>query len=470
MQPEEIINAKQKLIAQLDELVQNEQQIGKAIQQKKDIQNQWNLLEDNGSQKVKQLNHQFYKLIEDFNYNINIYKAIQEHDLKRNQQIKEEILTKLNDLLVKDQKIIESLRVLQKEWYETGPVKRELREEIWQKFKDVVQKLNEKLETIKGESKQKEVENLQKKQEIISFIHSLLNELPSKEKHWKIKTDLLLTKQNEWKQIGHVPKESTNDIWNQYRSACDNFFTEKSKFYDVLKESYKIHKKQKTDLLDEVNRCVQNTSLSNDEKANTLTKLQRRWKETGQVHPRDEQKLWMKFQNDCNQFFESLRKVKEEQKTNNQAAYSSKKELINLFTQTTSREAVEEIIKKWYLLDSIKVPNEISNPFFDKANELLLSYGINREQASNLKFNLKLQAYSELKNADLFQNESGQLREHISKLEEEKNKFENNLGFFKNAKKDNPMLIELNEKVNKMNADIAFFKDRLTMLKKAMKA
>lgn len=469
MSQQENAPSKQSLVSQLQDLVKTEQQIGKAIQQKKEIMEAWAKLPDDGSSQSKQLAHQFFKLVEEFNYNINIYKAIQDHDLKRNQQIKEELLKKLEDLSTKNDRIGDTFKELQKQWFDVGPVKKELRDEFWQKFKDLSQIIIDKLGQIKVQSKAKEEENAVAKEQIITFIENILNEPITKEKQWRTKTDVVIAKQAEWKEIGHVPKEKSNTLWNRYRAACDNFFKEKAVFYDALKESFQQHKKEKLELCDAAQNCINDETKSNDDKAFTLTKLQRKWRELGQAHPRDEQKLWTKFHEICNSFFNDVKQQKEEQKANSLAALGNKKEMLNNVEKLTSKEDIIAQLKQWYLTDNIKTPSDLNISFFEKINTALSTHQLSREEIDELKFSTKLEAYHELKIDELFHGEINHIREQIKKLEEEKIKFENNLGFFKHTKKDNPMIVELREKVDKMTSDIDFYKKKLQAVKKAMK-
>ena len=469
MVEQENSTTRKNLIAQLQDLVKTEQQIGKAIQQKKEIMEAWLKLNDDGSAQSKQESHLFFKLIEEFNYNINIYKAIQEHDLKRNQQLKEEILKKLNELLQKNDRLGDTFKELQKQWFDIGPVKKELRDEFWQKYRELSQSIVDKLSQIKLQSKAKEEENAIAKEKIIAFIENILSEEINKEKQWRAKTDLILAKQAEWKTIGHVPKEKSNILWNRYREACDNFFKEKAVFYDALKDQYQEHKKAKLDLCDAAQKCIDEEGKSNEDKAFELTKIQRRWKEVGQAHPRDEQKLWTKFHEICNSFFNQLKQIKEEEKATNLAALSNKKEMLEKANNLNSKEETIALLKQWHLNDNIKTPAEFNSSFVEKIKKALMAIGMNAAEINDTLFHTKIDAYQELKIDDLFHNEITYIREQVKKLEEDKIKFENNLGFFKNAKKDNPMIVELLEKVDKMNVDINFYKNRLQIIKKAMK-
>ncbi len=460
---------KQNLIAQLQELLKTEQQIGKALQQKKEIMEAWGKLSDDGSAQNKQLSYQFLKLIEDFNYNINIYKAIQDHDLKRNQQLKEELLKKLEELSTKSDRIGDTFKELQKQWFDVGPVKKELRDEFWQKFKDFSQIIIDKLAQIKVQSKAKEEENALAKEQIITFLENIISEPITKEKQWRTKTDVVIAKQAEWKEIGHVPKAISNALWNKYRAACDNFFKEKAVFYDALKEGFQQYKKEKLELCDVVQNCINDESKTTEDKAFALTKLQRKWREMGQAHPRDEQKLWTKFHEICNSFFNQIKQQKEDDKANGLAALGNKKEMLNNVEKLTSKEDIVAQLKQWYLTDNIKTPNDINTSFFEKINTALSSHHLSQDEIEELKFNTKIEAYHQLKIDDLFSGEINHVREKIKTLEEDKIKFENNLGFFKHAKKDNPMIVELREKVTRMASDIEVYKKKLQMVKKAMK-
>ena len=461
--------SRQNLIAQLQELVKTEQQIGKAIQHKKEIMEAWTKLSDDGSAQNKQLAQQFFKLIEDFNYNINIYKAIQDHDLKRNQQLKEELLKKLEELSAKNDRVGDTFKELQKQWFDVGPVKKELRDHFWLQFKNLSQIIIDKLAQIKGQSKAKEEENAVAKEQIIAFLENILSEPITKEKQWRSTTDVVIAKQAEWKEIGHVPKEKSNALWHRYRATCDNFFKEKAVFYDALKEGFQQHKKEKLALCDAAQSCIDDEAKSNEDKSITLTKLQRKWRELGQAHPRDEQKLWTKFHNICNSFFNGIKQQKEEQKANNLAVLDNKKEMLNNVDKLNTKEDLIAQLKQWYLSDNTRTPHDLNNHFFEKMNSALSKIMLSKDEIEVLQFNTKLEAYHELKIDDLFSGEINLIREKIKTLEDDKIKFENNLGFFKHAKNDNPMIVELREKVTQMTADIDLYKKKLQSVKKAMK-
>ena len=461
--------SRQNLIAQLQELVKTEQQIGKAIQHKKEIMEAWTKLSDDGSAQNKHLAHQFFKLIEDFNYNINIYKAIQDHDLKRNQQLKEELLKKLEELSAKNDRVGDTFKELQKQWFDVGPVKKELRDHFWLQFKNLSQIIIDKLAQIKGQSKAKEEENAVAKEQIIAFLENILSEPITKEKQWRSATDVVIAKQAEWKEIGHVPKEKSNALWHRYRATCDNFFKEKAVFYDALKEGFQQHKKEKLALCDAAQSCIDDEAKSNEDKSITLTKLQRKWRELGQAHPRDEQKLWTKFHNICNSFFNGIKQQKEEQKANNLAVLDNKKEMLNNVDKLNTKEDLIAQLKQWYLSDNTRTPHDLNNHFFEKMNSALSKIMLSKDEIEVLQFNTKLEAYHELKIDDLFSGEINLIREKIKTLEDDKIKFENNLGFFKHAKNDNPMIVELREKVTQMTADIDLYKKKLQAVKKAMK-
>ena len=461
--------SRQNLIAQLQELVKTEQQIGKALQHKKEIMEAWTKLSDDGSAQNKQLAHQFFKLIEDFNYNINIYKAIQDHDLKRNQQLKEELLKKLEELSAKNDRVGDTFKELQKQWFDVGPVKKELRDHFWLQFKNLSQIIIDKLAQIKGQSKAKEEENAVAKEQIIAFLENILSEPITKEKQWRSATDVVIAKQAEWKEIGHVPKEKSNALWHRYRATCDNFFKEKAVFYDALKEGFQQHKKDKLALCDAAQSCIDDEAKSNEDKSITLTKLQRKWRELGQAHPRDEQKLWTKFHNICNSFFNGIKQQKEEQKANNLAVLDNKKEMLNNVDKLNTKEDLIAQLKQWYLSDNTRTPHDLNNHFFEKMNSALSKIMLSKDEIEVLQFNTKLEAYHELKIDDLFSGEINLIREKIKTLEDDKIKFENNLGFFKHAKNDNPMIVELREKVTQMTADIDLYKKKLQAVKKAMK-
>ena len=202
-----------------------------------------------------------------------------------------------------------------------------------------------------------------------------------------------------------------------------------------------------------------------------LTQLQRNWKNLGQAHPRDEQKLWKKFQDTCNLFFVDLRKTKDQEKVNFEQSLSGKKTLLDQLATTTAEADVLAVLKQWVLLDGQvrNLSSEMNKSFNESIHAKLSASGKSASEITNTVFNVRLEAYAEINSTDLLQRELNHSKEQVTKLEEEKAKFENNLGFFKHTKKDNPMLIDLLEKVAKMTQDIDVHKKRLSQIRKLLK-
>jgi len=284
------------LIQQLENLIQNEQNIGKAFAELKTIRDTWNTLSEKSPLEQKEIDRNFTKKLEDFYYNINIYKAIQEHDLKRNQQLKEVILNKLEKFIstTASKELISVIKQLRSEWESIGPVTKEFQDDFWNRYRSLLDTLYTNFKDFKASEKEEQIENKNKKIAIIQYINEIdISELNSV-RDWKSKVKKVLKKQEEWKSIGFVPKDSKDELWESYKIACDAFFGAKKTFFEEQKKIYKANKVLKNAL------CKKAEELLQFENTHELTKefidMQSQWKKIGPVHQRDEQYLWHRFQ------------------------------------------------------------------------------------------------------------------------------------------------------------------------------
>jgi hypothetical protein len=230
------------LIQKLEELINNEQNIGKAFSDLKTIRKSWTELTDKAPLEQKDVDKKFTKKIEDFYYNINIYKAIQEHDLKRNQQLKEIILKKLEKAASTEatKNLIQEIKRLRMEWESIGPVSRDIQDAFWSKYRALLDQLYNNFKDFKTSEKEEQILNRDKKTAIIHYINNIETSEIKNNKDWKLIANTILNKQEEWNSIGFVPKESKDELWKAYRSSCDVFFEAKKKFFDKQKKSFQI--------------------------------------------------------------------------------------------------------------------------------------------------------------------------------------------------------------------------------------
>jgi len=460
---------KELLINNLTELIKNEENIGKAFSAIKIITQSWNKENETGAFKLKDLDKKFSKLIEDFYYNINIYKAIQDHDLKRNQQIKAEILTKLEEC--KKQTVSRSLmgeiKKLRNEWEVTGPIRRDDQTEFWNKYHQSLEVLYNSFNEYKASEKEQHVGNLKAKIEIVEFIKSIDTSILKTHRDWKAKTDKIIACQKSWKDLGHVPSENKDDVWNEYKLICDEFFDAKKIFYDTEKEKYKINKKLKLEICKIADEYKDHENI--DDAGGKFIELQRKWKNIGAVHQRDEQFLWHKFQKSCNAFFNRKKEIGKLANQEKDVVNTEKETLIkSLDNDKLDLAAISEIYINWLKTNRThsKKSNDLYNIFTKKLNELLESIDSDLDTFTNNLFEQKVEVYKTFNdNGEMLQREYDQLKKQLDSIQKDIIQYENNLGFFGNSKGTSKLLEEVKLKIENHKKSASEIKAKIKTLR-----
>ncbi len=469
LEEEKLKTRKEELIEELSELIKNEENIGKAFSSIKVIRENWNKESEKGAFKLKDLDKKFSKLIEDFYYNINIYKAIQEHDLKRNQQLKKSILEKLESCTkeVVSRNLMSEIKKLRNEWESVGPIKKEEQKEYWNSYHNHLETLYNSFNEYKASEKEQQVENLKEKVEIVEIIKTIDISKLKNHRDWKSKTDIILDCQKKWKQLGHVPSENKNEIWNEYRSICDDFFETKKVFYDEEKEKYKVNKKLKLDIC----KTAESFRDSDDyDLANVkFIELQKKWKSVGAVHQRDEQFLWHKFQKSCNTFFDRKKQAGKLANKEKDTVNTEKETVIaSLKEDETDIKNIEGFYTEWLKTERVhtKKSNDLRKEFNTKLEGVLQKNNTSLQNFINDNFNLKIEIYKTFENnQDIIQMESTNLKSQLDKVQKEITQYENNLGFFGNSKGASKLLEEVQLKIKNYKNEIIDIKKKLKILR-----
>lgn len=468
-----IRSQKEELIEKLGLLIENEQNIGKAFDDLKVIREEWTKLNAKAPLEQKDVDKVFTKKLEDFYYNINIYKAIQEHDLKRNQQIKEAILNKLEAATKKETSkiLMTEIKGLKTEWESIGPVSRDLQDDFWDKYRNCLDILYTNFKDFKESEKEEQLENQKKKQYIIDYISAIEISNLKSVKDWKSKGSKVLKKQEEWKTIGFVPKNSKDQLWEDYRTACDAFFNAKKAFFEDQKNLYKANKKLKTEL------CKKAEELLSQENPQELTRdfvqMQAEWKKIGPVHQRDEQYLWHKFQKACNDFFKQKKTSKRQMEEEKDAVNIEKETLINEAKSLTdnSPDKIIALVSKWWNTNKehTRKSKQLFKEFSSAIEAQLNGQSFNDFELENL--NLKLDLYASFDDGgEMLSREKRFIQDKIEIIKKDITQYENNLSFFGNAKNAEGLMKDVYQKMDLLKKQEANLRTQLSKVSKALKA
>lgn len=466
------LEKKEILIQQLEDLIRNEKNIGKAFAELKNIRESWMEISKKVVFEQKDIDRKFTKKIEDFYYNINIYKAIQEHDLKRNQQLKEIILEKLEKAAAKpsSKELIFEIKQLRTEWESIGPVSKSLQGDFWLKYRSLLDTLYSNVEDFKNSEKKEQIINKTNKEAIINFILQIKTSELKQVKDWKLESNKVLEKQEEWNSIGYVPKESKNKLWLSYRSACDAFFDERKIFFDQQKELFKANKSLKSGLCKKAEELLKSTNL--DDLTKEFVNLQSEWKKIGPVQQRDEQYLWHRFQKACNSFFQQKKENKKQLDADKDALNNEKETLISQLNESSveSEEQLLEYLSMWWKTnrDFTRKSNQLEDTFEKVLKSKLKNKTIQEFEGENIK--TKIDIYKSFNNGEtLLLDEGEKLKQRITTLQKDISQYENNLSFFGNSKGTDVLMKDVYSKMDLLNKEMVNLKHQLSLIRKSLK-
>lgn len=470
------LGLKRALIKKLQDLVSNEENIGAAFASFNEIREEWKEIGDISRDKRHEVQNEYSKLIEDFFYNINIYKELKEHDYHRNHQLKENIIQKLKGLAKVEsiKEIEEELKVIQHDWEDIGPVPNETWEELKNAYWTEVRSVYERINRFYDNRREEQRVNIEKKNELIEEAKNVLassNDLNSS-KAWENKTKELIDIQKKWKEIGFGPRKENEAVWKSFRAVCDEFFDKKKVFFDKVHDKFDVIAEKKKELCDRADELK--TSQDWKITANKLIQLQRKWKELGHAGKRHEQKLWKRFRSACDEFFEARQayfsKQDEEFEGNLKAKEALIEEIKAFKLPETKKEALDALKNFAEQFNAIgKVPMKVKDKVYKAFKSALDTHYSSLKLEGQEKEETLFQAEIDTIKAS---SDSGRrfnamkydLRTDIDKLKREIIQLENNLGFFANSKGANKLKDEVEKKIAKANDQIDNIKAKLKMI------
>lgn len=437
---------KQLLLAELKELVEKEDRISAAYDSFNDIKERWGKTGNIPQNHVKEMQHEYRVLNEEFYYKIQIYKELKQNDLKKNFEQKQDVIGRLKKLI--DEENIKELEVLMRallvEWDNIGPTFKEKWEEIKADFYGTYHALNDKIRAHYKQIRDDQKENLNKKRALIEKAKQILEEKAESTKQWQEITKKIKEIQEEWKTIGFVPAAYNQKVWLEFKSVGNEIFARKREFFGEIKDQQKEINKIKKELISKANSIIEEVKTEGKEDWNNATKkiisLQKDWKKAGSALRQEEQKLWTKFRKSCDEFFElkdNKNKAQREEEQKNFEAKNAVIEELKSFKpnkdQSKSIASIEALAKKYAEVGFVPFKKkEKQEADFQKA--IAAAYknaGVSKEEQQAKLFSQKIEQLKAGKNSlKSLEFERKNLRQDINKAKEAELQLENNLSFF----------------------------------------
>ncbi len=471
----ENLEKKKKILDELKDLINSDETLKKTYDDFKLLQEKWKEIGMVPANEVSNLWQNYHFLVERFFDKVKINKELKDLDLKKNLENKIALCEKAEELLLENS-ILKSFKQLQKyheEWKEIGPIPQDKKEEIWERFKATTNKINEARREYYSKLQDEQNVNYETKIALCDKAAEVLAIENKSVKDWQKRTDDINELLKVWKTIGRAPRKLNDEIWNRFKAYLDAFFTAKKEFFGKLKQEQIDNYNQKLDL------CVQAEaySESSDWKKTTmdLINLQRRWKEIGPVSRKNSDKIWKRFRTSCDKFFDRKSEYFENVHSNEADNLNLKLELIKKIEEyqfgdnkNENLEIIKGFQREWTEIGHIPIreKDKVQNAFREAINKRLDSLKINSLEISTLSFKSK---YDTLKSSPdakrLIYQERTFISNKISKLQEEINLWENNIGFLAHSKKASLFKDEFEKKIEKAKKDLLVLEAKFKILR-----
>lgn len=473
-QEKENLAIRQDLVESLKELVQNEENIGKAFATFHAIQEKWKSTGPVSNQDYHELNTQYNKYVEQFFYNINIYKELKDYDLKHNLELKKQLIedqqkvAALNDIKEIEQRV----RSNQDRWNEIGPTYKEEWDKIKDAFWTATREAYRKVQNFYDGRREEQKQNFEAKKALLEKVKQLNSLNLKAHKKWQVKTAEVIALQNEWKTIGRVPKSEGNALYKEFRKACDEFFEHKRAHYKKIHEEQDANKELKLALVKKAEALQADTNWADSTRA--MIDLQKEWKKIGAAHQRDEKKLWKAFRSACDTYFENKKSHLKQEDTNQAENLRLKEALIEKIEafepsddKKSNMATLQGFIEEWRSIGFVpfKEKNKINQSYNKAINSKINALKISDQEKQKLIFSEKLESLREAPNSErLLIRERDSIMHKISRLQAEINQYENNLGFFQKSKDADKLKREVEKKIERVRDQISVLEAQLRQL------
>mgnify|MGYP000192406943 CR=1 FL=1 len=472
-QKEENLQKKQEILERIKVLSATPEEANQAYKEFKELQNQWKELTLVPAEKANELWKTYQLYVEQYYDQLKLNNEFREYDFKKNLEIKTrlcETAEKLNE----EADVIsafQQLQALHQEFKETGPVAKELREEIWTRFKTASTTVNRRHQQHFEALKEKEQRNLDEKTVICEIVETMEYDTFTTFQDWENKTQEVIALQAKWKTIGYAPQKMNVKIFERFRSACDEFFKRKAEFFKSVKENMSGNLEKKKELCEKAEALKDSTDWKTT--AEVLSKLQKEWKTIGPVPKKYSEMIWKRFIGACDYFFDQKNKATSSQRSVEQENMVLKKEIIEKLNAINAQETPEEdadntireLMKEWNTIGHVpfkekdklyKQYHAIIDKLFDKLN-----LSASQKKLSNFKSNIG-------KEGNIYREREKLVRAYEN-MKNEIQTYENNLGFLtSSSKKGSNLVTEMNRKVEKLKADLELILKKIEIIDQSM--
>ncbi len=466
---EENLKKKLEIIEKIKAMATSPEEANKSYQEFKALQQEWKEIKAVPAERANELWRSYQHNVEQFYDLLKLNSEAREYDFKKNLEIKTH-LCEAAERLAEEEDVISAFHQLQElhqQYRETGPVAKDLREEVWARFKAASTVVNKRHQQYFEDLRSKEEENLQRKTELCEKVEAIAKEENKGAADWEKHTKEIIDVQAEWKTIGFAPQKMNVKIFERFRAACDDFFGRKTQYFKEMKERFADNAARKQALVEQAQALQDSTEWKST--TDKLIALQKEWKTIGMVPKKLGDQLWNDFLAACNKFFEARNAAnagtRNEEKENLEKKTSIIEQLKAIAEEAAddAKEKVHELVEQYNAVGHVpyKDKDKIYKAYHEVLDKLYKEMNIStaRRRLDNFKNSLKDVAK---RGENALDNERTRLMRRYESLKQEIQTYDNNLGFLSVAsKKGNSLVDEMNRKIEKLRDDLKLVREKI---------
>ena len=464
-------NLKKKLdiIEKIKAMITSPEEANKTYQEFKALQQQWKETKAVPAEKANELWRTYQLYTEQFYDLLKLNSEAREYDFKKNLEAKTK-LCEAAEKLADEPDVISAFHQLQElhqQYRDTGPVSKDLREEIWNRFKAASTVVNKRHQQHFENLRAQEEDNLTRKTALCEKVEAIAKEENKGSADWEKHTKQIIEIQQEWKTIGFAPQKMNVKIFERFRAACDDFFGRKGEYFKAIKETFAANVEKKKALVEQAQALKDSTDWKST--TDKLINLQKEWKTIGMVPKKIGDQLWNDFLTACNTFFEARNAATAGTRNEERDNLAKKRDIIEQLKQLAEEAGdnlqakVQELVDEYATIGH--VPFKEKDKIFKEYHTILdklyndLNISTARRKLDSFKSNLKNMAE---RGANVLDNERARLLRRYDQLRQDINTYENNLGFLNaSSKKGNTLIEEMNRKVQKLKDEVELIKQKI---------
>ena len=454
---EQNLSQKEAVIADLKALLEKQDDVNDSFPAFREIQNRWRAIGPVPAQSYRNINETYQLYVEQFYDMVKINRELRDLDFKKNLEVKEQFCA-IAEKLAENENIVEAFHELQKlheQWKEYGPVAKEFRDEIWNRFKAATSVINKKYQAFFEGIKEQQAENLVKKTALCEKVEEIAAREVADSNEWNAFSKEIEEVQKEWKTIGFASKKENQKIYDRFRASCNNFYERKREFYNQYKDSINANLDKKIALCEEAEQLKLSTEWK--KATDQFISLQKQWKEIGAVPRKKSEQLWKRFRAACDEFF-AERDKNAKPENDFYGNLKAKQHLIEeikayeLKGDASDAAALAEFQKKWQEIGF--VPFKEKDKIAQAYKEALAKFpspsrGPRRENRRPAKPQLS---------------EKERLIQKYHALEQDIVTYENNIGFFSMSKNSEPLIKQMQERIESSKVELKALAEQIKAL------